>query len=435
MSGKLGRYPQAGGGKTACRGEGIAGLGCSLLRHCRRVGLRLLLVAGLSLAWTAVPDGAARATGLEIPVVYLTKEEKARVPLSLLDPVLMDDGVWGARLGLKDNQTTGQFLKHDYRLIETVVGKDEDLVAAFKKVMAAAGGLVLADLRTPDLEAIAGLPEAADALIFNVRAGDDGLRNEGCRPNVFHIAPSRAMKADALAQYLVWKKWNRWLLVHGKGEGDLAFAEALRKAAKKFGAEIVEERPVDADPVSARTDSGHIQIQQQIPVLTQGAADHDVLVVADESDAFGEYLPYRTWDARPVAGTQGLVPTAWHRSHEQWGGTQIQRRLHKIAERDMTVRDYASWAAMRAIGEAVTRTSSAETAKIKAHLLSDKFKLAAFKGEPLTFRTWNQQLRQPVLLAAPRSLVSVSPQPGFLHQRTPLDSLGYDEPESGCELQ
>ena len=67
-------------------------------------------------------------------------------------------------------------------------------------------------------------------------------------------------------------------------------------------------------------------------------------------------------------------------------------------------------------------------------LLSDQFELAAFKGQGLTFRHWDQQLREPILLASPLMLVSVSPQEGFLHQRTPLDTLGYDEPDSQCKL-
>ena len=126
------------------------------------------------------------------------------------------------------------------------------------------------------------------------------------------------------------------------------------------------------------------------------------------------------------------MPTAWHRAHEQWGGTQIQRRFEALADRDMTPRDYAHWVAMRAIGEAVTQTSSAEPADIEAFLLSDDLTLAAFKGVPLSFRAWNGQLRQPVLVTGARMLVSVSPQDGFLHRRTELDTLGYDEPESDC---
>jgi hypothetical protein len=31
-------------------------------------------------------------------------------------------------------------------------------------------------------------------------------------------------------------------------------------------------------------------------------------------------------------------------------------------------------------------------------------------------------------------VVSVSPQEGFLHQFSELDTLGYDQPESGCKL-
>jgi ABC transporter substrate binding protein (PQQ-dependent alcohol dehydrogenase system) len=171
-----------------------------------------------------------------------------------------------------------------------------------------------------------------------------------------------------------------------------------------------------------------------MPVLTQEAPEHDVVVVADESDVFGEYLPYRTWEPRPVVGSSGLVPTAWSRVHEQWGGTQVQRRVDRFAGRPMTERDFNAWVAVRALGEAVTRVGSAEPDALHGYLTGGEFELAAFKGEGLTFRHWNQQMRQPILLVTPRTLVSVSPQDQFLHQRTPLDSLGFDAPESACEL-
>ena len=388
--------------------------------------------AGLALG---LPAAAGAQEPLEISIVYITQEEQQRVPLSLVEPILTDRGMQGARAGQQDNATTGQFLKHDYKLTEVIVPEDGDLAASFAEQLAAGHRLFVADLHGGQILALADMPDAADALIFNTRAPDDSLRNDECRANVLHVAPSRAMKADALAQYFGWKKWNEWFLTYGSGEGDLAFAEALRRSANKFGLKIVEERAFEGDAPSARTDSGHAEIQKQMPVFTQGAADHDVLVVADESDIFGEYLPYRTWEPRPVAGTQGLIPTAWHRSHEQWGGTQLQRRFEKVAGRDMTERDYTAWLAVRSIGEAVTRTSSADVASIKDYLFGPDFAIAAFKGEGLTFRTWNGQLRQPMLIAAPRALVSVSPQEGFLHQRSQLDTLGYDEPESSCKLQ
>ena len=161
-----------------------------------------------------------------------------------------------------------------------------------------------------------------------------------------------------------------------------------------------------------------------MPVFTQDAGDYDVLIVADEGDVFGEYLPYRTWDARPVAGSVGLVPVSWSRVQEQWGGTQVQRRFEKFAGRPMTERDYGAWLAVRAIGEAVTRSRNAEPAALHDYMVGDEFEVAAFKGQGLTFRRWDQQMRQPMLLVTPRMLVSVSPQDQFLHQRTPLDTLG-----------
>lgn len=397
----------------------------------RLIGLAALIAALLVPA--PLPAATAEAS-LKVQIVYLLKAEEEPLPLSLVEPVVTDKGLAGALKGIADNDTTGRFLGQSYHLIEAVVPEDGDLVADFKARLAEGHSLFVADLHADQLLALADLPEARDSLIFNIRAEQDDLRTEDCRANVFHIIPSRAMKADALAQYLVFRKWRKWFLVYGVGAGDLAYAAAIRRAATRFGAKIVEERAYDYESGARRSDTGHVQIEKQMAVFTQDAEDYDILIVADESDIFGEYLPYRTWEPRPVAGTQGLVPTAWHRSHEQWGGSQMQRRFTKFTNRVMLERDYTGWLAVRSIGEAVSRIGKADPQSIREFLFTESFKLGAFKGEGLTFRPWNQQLRQPILLAAPRSLVSVSPQPPFLHQVTPLDTLGYDAPESECRL-
>lgn len=392
--------------------------------------LRVWLALLLLLAAPAL----AQTERLDIPVTYLSRVEEPRVPLSLVEPILEDEGVMGARQAILDNQTTGRFLGHDYRLIERVAEADGDLPALFAEALGAGERLFVVDLRKDDLLALAPLADEAGAILLSTRAADDELRTELCHPSVFHIMPSRAMKADALAQYLVWKRWSRWYLVVGSHPEDEAFAAAVRRAATRFGARIVGEKVYEDTGGARRTDTGHVQVQQQMPVFTQEALEHDVLIAADESEVFGEYLPYRTWLPRPVAGTVGLVPTAWSRVHEQWGGTQVQRRFTNFAGRPMTERDHTNWVAVRALGEAVTRIGTAEAAAVRAFMRSDAFQLAAFKGQALTFRTWNQQLRQPILLVTPRSLVSVSPQDQFLHERTPLDTLGYDMPESRCRL-
>lgn len=388
----------------------------------------------LALALLAVPAAVARAEQLSVAVTYLGRQEPPPQPLSLVEPILSDEGLRGAEQGLVDNQTTGRFLKHDYALKQRISGPDADIAAEFKNALAAGERLFVADLREPDLLAIAPLADEAGAVVFNGRAQDDDLRTDRCFRSVFHTAPSRSMKSDALAQYLVWKRWPRWFLVYGSHPEDQALAAAYRRSATKFGATIVSEKIYEDLGGARRTDTGHVQVQTQMPVFTQDGGDYDVLIAADEADVFAEYLPYRTWDARPVAGSAGLVPTAWNRVQEQWGGTQMQRRFEKTAGRPMTERDYGSWIAMRAIGEAVTRAQTIDPAVLHEYLLSEKFEVAGFKGQGLSFRRWDQQMRQPMILVTPRMLVSVSPQDQFLHQRTPLDTLGFDEPESRCRL-
>jgi ABC transporter substrate binding protein (PQQ-dependent alcohol dehydrogenase system) len=380
-----------------------------------------------------IASAALRAEGQTVRIGWLSQAIKRTWPLSYLDQPPDDEGIQGARLGIADNNTTGQFTGQTFDLVESVAPGDSDVAAAFHNLTAKGIRLVMTDLDAPQLLAIAGLPDAAGVTILNTGAPDDRLRGADCRVNVLHLLPSRAMLADALVQYLVIKRWTDLLLVVGHSDGDREFAADIRHAALKFGARIVEEKPWAFIPGARRTDTGHFAIQAEVARFTQGIS-YDVLVVADEEDEFGDDLSYRTFDPRPVAGTQGLVPSAWARPNEQWGATQLQNRFLRQAKRWMTDRDYAAWLAARAIGEAATRSKSSDPAVISAFMRSDRFDLAGYKGAPFSFRSWDGQLRQPILLADSRSLVSVSPQPGFLHQFSEFDTLGIDQPETKCHI-
>jgi ABC transporter substrate binding protein (PQQ-dependent alcohol dehydrogenase system) len=379
----------------------------------------------------AAENAAPAATSVRIGYLGLHIERK--LPHSFMEVPPQDEGVAGARVGIADNNTTGRFTGQSFALDEKIVADKGEVAGAFKELVSAGRRFVIADLPAADLLAVADLPEARDVTLLNVSARDDELRGEACRANVLHLIPSRAMLADALVQYLVLKRWRNVLLVPGPTDADHAYAAAMKRAIKKFGAKLVEEKAWNYDPGARRTDTGHYAIAAEVARFTQGLS-YDVLVVADEEDEFGSDIPYRTVDPRPVAGTQGLVPTAWARPHEQWGATQLQNRFRRETGRWMTPRDYAAWMAVRAIGEAATRTKSADEPTLARYLRSDAFELAAFKGVKLSFRPWDGQLRQPILLADSDSLVSVSPQQGFLHQFSELDTLGIDKPESTCKL-
>jgi len=382
---------------------------------------------------TTLACAVGMAAPIEIKLGYLGPATMPRT-LSLVEQPADNDGVAGARLAIEDNNTTGQFTDQRFAL-EEVRLRDGDDAARAARDLAERSPFIIADLGPDDLLRVADAVRDRGSLILNAGAIDDRLREEDCRNNVIHVAPTRAMLADALAQFLVWKQWKRWLLMSGSHPNDKLFADALRRAATRFGAKIVQERSFEDTGGARRTDSGVTLIQRQMPVFTQSAPAYDVLVAADESEVFANYLPYRSWDPRPVAGSAGLRPVSWDAAQDQWGAIQLQNRFMKLNSRRMTARDMQAWTAVRMIGEAASRTNSNEANTLLAYLKSPEFSIAAFKGQRLTLRDWNLQLRQPILLVDGRMVVSVSPQEGFLHQVSELDTLGIDRPESKCKLQ
>ena len=388
------------------------------------------------LAWAALAlQSALAAPAFADPLdvkIGVLRQTHSRETVSILDIPASDDFVAGVKMALEDNNTTGQFIDQTYSLAEARIGASEDPAAKLDALLAQNVKLLVVDLPPDKLLTVAD--RAKDALVFNAGATDERLREADCRANVIHTAPTRAMLADGLAEYLMWKQWRRWFLLVGSHPEDKLLGEAYARAAKKFGAKIVETRTFEDAGGGRRSDTGVVQVQRQMPVATQKAPDHDVLIAADESEVFAGYLPYRTWDPRPVTGSAGLTPTSWDPSHELWGAIQLQNRFFKSFRRAMTARDNQAWVAARMIGEASAHTKSADPKTLRDYMRSPEFDVADFKGQRLTLRPWNQQLRQPILLTDGRGTVSVSPQEGYLHQVSELDTLGLDQPETKCKL-
>jgi ABC transporter substrate binding protein (PQQ-dependent alcohol dehydrogenase system) len=391
------------------------------------------LLVGVVVGLSAFVTSAIAADPVEIGIGYL-RRPAVKPALSLVEQPAENDGVAGARLAIEDNNTTGKFLNQHFTLEELRLKDGDDAAKAAVALADRNVGFIVADLPADALLKAVDAVSDRGTVLLNAGAIDDRLREEDCRTNVIHAAPTRSMLADGLAQYLVWKQWKRWMLVVGSHDEDKRFAEALRRSATRFGAKIVQERVFEDTGGARRTDSGVTLIQRQMPVFTQQAPAYDILVAADESEVFASYLPYRTWDARPVAGSAGLVPKSWDAAQDQWGAVQMQNRFLKLNSRRMTALDMQAWTAVRMIGEAVSRVNSSDRKKVFDFLKGPDFSIAAFKGQRLTLRDWNLQLRQPILLVDGRMVVSVSPQEGFLHQVSELDTLGVDRPETKCKL-
>lgn len=347
-----------------------------------------------------------------------------------LDEAAPDEGLAGAELGLADDNGTGRFTGQDFALKQLIVNPADGLSDALK-TLSPDVQFVIVDLPAAELGKV--VHDFPQLTFLNAGAPDDTLRNEQCAANLLHTIPSRAMLTDALAQYLAFKKWRKWLLVVGPGEADKLYAAATKRSAQKFGAQIVAEKPWTFQTANAHADTGHATLQTEIPAFTRGS-DYDVVVVADEGGLFGEELIGRMDLPRPVAGTQGLIATGWSAVNVQWGALQLQDRFFKNFHRHMTAKDYAAWIAVRAVGEAAIRARSNDPKPILAFMRGPDFLVSGFKGEGQSFRTWDGQMRQPILIAGPHVLVSASPQEGFLHRRSVLDTLGFDKEESRCKM-
>lgn len=377
----------------------------------------------LAIAWAS--HGQATEAPLQVQIGYLGYRPDPGPLLSNVIPEPADAGQRGAELAIIDSNSTGAFLNQRYSLTSASVDSPEALLAAAQAQHAQGLRLFVVNAPAASLRQLsAALP---DSLLFNAGSADDRLRSTECLANVLHTLPSRAMLADALAQFLVLRKWQKALLIVGPTEDDQAYAAALRRAAKRFGVQLVAEKAWRFDNDQRRS------AQADMPLFTQ-TAEYDVVLVADERGDFGEYVPYQTWYPRPVAGTQGLTPTGWHKTVETYGAAQLQKRFEALAGRWMNDRDFAAWMAVRSVASAVNKLHQVDPQAIRQLELSEQLPLDGFKGRKLSYRAWNGQLRQPIPIVQPRTLVSTSPLDGFLHPTNEMDSLGYDQPEVTCRF-
>lgn len=390
--------------------------------------MKLGVVTSITLTILLVCATAVKAADVtHIEIAYLAFEKPPSPVLSNVLPEPGDAGLAGAQLAIDDNNTTGKFLKQKYSLQSYSSPSMDALQAKALKWVSDGVGFIVVNMPSEQLQALSVSLQEQEVLIFNAGSRDNNLRSEICLPNVLHTRPSDAMLADALGQWFISRKQKEWFLISGNQADDIAFANSIRRTARRFGIKLIGDKTWSFNTDLRRTAA------QELPIFTR-ADDYDAVIVADVAGDFGEFVLHNTWLPRPVAGTQGLMPLTWHRVVEQWGAAQLQSRFDKRHSRWMNSVDYAAWAAVRAIAEAVTRTSKTDQQSVLRYIISDSFELAGFKGRALSFRPWSGQLRQPIALVHPRALVAQAPLEGFLHPKNDLDTLGIDERESQCRI-
>lgn len=293
--------------------------------------------------------------------------------------------------------------------------------AAAQKAEKAGAAVLLTDLDAAGTLAVA---DAVQRPVLNLGASDDRLREADCRPRLLHVAPSERMRADALAQTLSARKWPQVLLLTGPSPQDAERSAVAQAAIKRYGLKLVASKPfkLSADPRERNLAN---------PLLLTGGASYDVVWVVDSDGEFARSLPYRTVLPRPVVGDAGLVALAWHAQFERFGAPQVARRFAKAVSRPMTAPDWAAWMAGKTLVAAAVAAPKGPQAAFEKALLAGSFD--GSKGVVMSFRPWDGQLRQPLLLTDGQGVISSAPIEGVLHPKNALDTLGADAPEKLCK--
>ncbi|MGN6582753.1 MAG: ABC transporter substrate-binding protein [Rhizobiaceae bacterium] len=377
----------------------------------------------------APPPAANPSTSVRIGYIDLQNDPRYRTDNSYTGIVFHTLGrpYPGAELGVEDAQLIGKVIGRQF-ILERKSAATADLPALAKALVAEGDHFIIADLPAPALLKLADAVRGQPVLVMNVSAPDDSLRGADCRRNIVHLIPSESMLTDALVQYLVAKNWKDILALQGPAKEDAGEIAALQRSARKFGATVDAVRPfvLGADP--RHRDENNV-------ALMTANSDADVIFVADSGGEFARYVPFETHSPRPVVGDAGLTPLAWHWAWYENGAPQLQHRFEKLASpRRMNAGTWAAWAAVKTVTQSVMRAGAGGFSKVEQFMLGDKINIDGAKGKPMSFRPWDHQLRQPILLATADAVIAEAPLPQYLHQTNDLDTLGYDAPESACHF-
>ena len=294
--------------------------------------------------------------------------------------------------------------------------------------------ILLLDLPDPIIkEIIYKIPN--NLLLINARSNDNDFRKDLCKENFFHVIPSNKMYTDAIAQYLIEKNWKKVLVIHGPNEKDLAKYNSFFLSSRKFNLDIIETRKftLSKNPKDRK--------KNNYKLISTGDK-FNVIVIFDDFGEFSRKLPYSTLKPHLIFGDSGLSPKAWHWSWERNGGPQLNKRFKRdnfeikgeTKDRNMNDNDWAAWASVKLIVEALKVKNSKKIVFLDS-FLDKNLSIDIYKGKTGSFRLWNNQLRQPILMTTHNAVIMKMPSEKFMHKKILEDTLGFDKNESNCNIR
>ncbi|HZI99655.1 MAG TPA: hypothetical protein VFD22_03255 [Gemmatimonadaceae bacterium] len=130
--------------------------------------------------------------------------------------------------------------------------------------------------------------------------------------------------------------------------------------------------------------------------------------------------------ANAAKRTAGATIKLWDSSLEKYGAAQLNDRFRSTFIRAMDSSAWCGWFAAKVVWESLLRMKGKGATGIRDHLLSDSTQFDGHKGAPLSFRSWDHQLRQPLYAVShdrpPQDVPDLGRGEGSI--RDLLDSIG-----------
>lgn len=378
-------------------------------------------------AWMPAPEGFQRLADdtLRLALVLPAQGERG---------TSAESAVRGVRMGVEEARRTAELFHRHVELVEV----EEEAAGALVRgggVSALLGGFGPVSAR-----ALADVAEAGGVPFLNLGAGDDALRGEPCRRAAFHVCPSFAMRADALAESLAGEA-KRWVAVTTEPDG--GEAARLRTALERRGARLEAVVPWTGDDPAAALSAIRRAAPDAVAFLPAGDAATAFLAVWAGA-GLAPLLALPGGDGVDVpAGIRAARVVAWHPALERFGAEQLNDRWRaRFGGRGMDGSGWAGWMAAKALCDASLRARTTAPAALAASLGGPGAQIDGHKGTPLSFRPWDHQLRQPLYVVAPgapggeeRTEDIPRRAPGDeTAARTLLDRLGDGPEVSPCHL-
>ena len=401
-------------------------MGCSSMID----GLCVVGRAAVAALVAALAISTAHAADLRIGLLQRSDDDR-------LDPKRIELAYFGQpggslsqaiEMAIKESEFELDAAKLRVRIVVREARDAADAKAQLQQLEKAGASAVVLDVPAAW---IAAAGPAVKLPLLNAGEPAEAPRLQGCLVNLYHTLPGNRMRADATAQTLIARKWNKVVVVHGPLPDDQARLALAQAALKRYGLQQVAVKPfkLSADP--RERDLGN-------PALLTSAAlgDYDAVWVIDSDGEFARHLPYNVARPRPVVGDGGLVAEAWAPRFERYGAPQLARRFQRAAQRPLTSPDWAAYMAAKAVLQAaLEQPAKPDAAAIFKAFDRADFTLDGFKGVRLSFRAWDRQLRQPLLMTDGVGVIATAPVDGMMHPKNVLDTLGTDASESPCKAK